>query len=175
MLNHLRSIYTATGGWRQVAALLADHGPPLTGAMWRMISVGERAATLDETNTVLRAVGEPEITQTPAEAVAASGVEHVVRLAKRPNIALLVAAAGDVCDVRVKTGVLPVGEVPHISVTLGYTPVAARSKGLNSFTCSLPFFTAEELKTKRGHSGNLAAIAAALSEAAGILNEGLWI
>ena len=142
--------------WEQVAELLGQY----SGAFWRLVYLKQRHATVEQENIVRRACGLPEIEQSPAEAVAASGVDRVLHCSPRPNTALLVAAPGDVT--RVTLGIGAKDDVAtRIPVTLSYSNSAKRKRhrGSRLFTMSdIAALSPESLKTVRGKTGNIAAI-----------------
>lgn len=147
--------------WVQVAALLGEYSP----AMWMLIAAGKRHATLKQTNLVRAACGLPPLTQTPAEAVAASGVDRVIPLSKQPNTALLVAVSGDVVKVNLKTGVLADGATVGVSCTACNGHGATSSRRQGRFYLSLSDMDVSGLKTIRGQTGNFEKIASAASAA----------
>ena len=154
--------------WREVAALLDNI---YTGAFLRLVLLGERHAPLDLVNAVRARFDLEPLTETPADVVASSGVDRVVQVSKRPNTAILAAVSGDVCRVTIKTGELPDGVSPSVSVTLGYVASKQRKARYGSGVLLLSEMDAQGLETVRGKSGNLAAIAAAASLAAQALNQ----
>ena len=150
--------------WEQVAELLGAYSP----AMWMLIAKGKRHATLEQVNLVRRVHGLPPLTKTPTEIVAESGVDRVIPLSRQPNTALLVALAGDLVRASLKTGVLSDDQAPSVSITACNTNQGrrARHRGSRLFTMSeIAALPPETLKTHYGKTGNLAAIAAAASEA----------
>jgi hypothetical protein len=161
LLNDLKTGRT----WEQVAALLGEYSP----AMWMLIAAGRRHATLRQVNLV-RAVYElPPLTQSPAEVVAASGVDRVIPLSKQPNTALLVAVAGDVVKVSLKTGFLLGGVAPSLSITACNVNQDKRPRRLGSsvpYMADLAILPPAAFATVRGKTGNLSTIAAAASLAA---------
>jgi len=150
--------------WVQVATLLGEYSP----AMWMLIAAGKRHATLKQTNLVRAACGLPPLTQTPAEAVAASGVDRVIPLSKQPNTALLVAVSGDVVKVNLKTGVLADGQAVGVSCTACNEAQAKRGKRQDSsvpFMSELAKLPVSAFATQRGKTGHLATITAAAQRA----------
>lgn len=151
--------------WRDVAEYL---GGQYTGAFWRLIATGERHATLEQTNLVRAAYGLPALTQSPAEAVKAAGVDRVVYCSKRPNTAILAAVSGGIAHVTIRTGAES-DDASRIPVTLSYSHATPRAARLGSSVPSmseLAKMPQSAFATIRGKTGNLAAIAEAASRAA---------
>lgn len=160
LLNALKDGRT----WGQVADLLGEYSP----AMWMLIATGKRHATLKQVNIVRAACGLLPLTQTPAEVVAASGVDRVIPLSKQPNTALLVAVAGDVVKVNLKTGILRDDVAPSVSVTACNSHQERRGGHQGSsvpYMADLMKLPQSAFVTIRGKTGNLAAIAAAAERA----------
>ena len=162
MLDLLRTLKDGRT-WQQVSDVL---GNIYSGAFLRLVLLGERHAPLNLVNTVRAHFNLEPLTETPADAVAASGVDRVVKLSKRPNTAFLAAVSGDVCRVIIKTGELPVGDAPSVSVTLGYVAPERRKGRHGRKILLLSELDAHGLETVRGKSGNLAAITATGGRAA---------
>jgi len=150
--------------WQQVA----DHLRKYSANMWRMIYLRKRHATIEQINIVRVASGLAPLTQSPAQAVADSGVDSVITCSKRPNTALLVAAPAGVVRVRLGIG-NPGDDVPAtIPITLGYGRSTQRTQRRGSGVIYMDDIAAlppESFKTDKGKTGDLARISAVLLEA----------
>ena len=170
----LAALYVALGNWRNVAATLGKFSAP----MWAAIYKGSRHATIEQRN-IIRAMfpGWPTIEKDAAEIVAASGVDNVVQVDKRPNTAILAAVSGDVLQVNIKSGVLPVDESAVIPVTLCYKR-SKRRKRRPVETVSIPGIGSVSVKSKKFRDALRERVSAAAQRAACVqcdLGDALYI
>jgi len=166
VLDLLRTLKTGRT-WDATATAL---GNIYSGAFLRLVLRGERHAPLDLVNAVRVHFDLESLTETPAQTVAASGVDRVVQLSRRPNTAILAAVSGDVCRVTIRTGELADGDSPSVSITLGYVPPKRRRARYGRGILLLSEMDAQGPETIRGKSGDLTRISDAVQHARAALD-----
>jgi len=162
----LLTLYTEVQSWRKVAARLGK----FSDAYWSLLAAGRREWSLEHRNLVRAAFGLPLLDPPASEIIAQEDIERVFKLTEKPDAAALFSI-GDATLVSARFQVDPDGFRDDASFDATHCSIvkAKRTRANPSVIVTMEkiaLLPPSAFSTRRGKTGNLAAIAAAAQRAA---------